>query len=732
LDKLPTVVHSLGEETAAGPQDKTVTKGDLIPTKLAHYRVLQKLGQGGMGWVLLAEDTQLHRKVALKVMRSRLAADKESCERFLREARAAAALRHDNVVTIYQVYEDRGIPFFAMELLEGGTLQQRLEYPKPLSIGTAVRIAREIAQGLQVAHERGVLHRDIKPANIWLEAPRGRVKILDFGLARQMDAKSGLTHAGEIVGTPHYMSPEQARARATDPRTDLFSLGCILYRMTTGKLPFAGETLLATLTAIAVDTPTPVIQLNPQVPHVLADLIERLLAKDPAARHASAEELIEELTAIERDLAPGNRSGFSVDVPAAILVQTRPKAAPPAAAPAKAFVSVRQAQPKAASPLAVGALAARLPAAQQALAAWWRGLRHWQQLAAIAAVPLVVVLLLVGVWQLATTSDATPAPPKAAGPRPSIPQRGVTALQPSLAASRVAAEWVLTSFGPNAAVQVQLAGNPSATSVTDAARLPSEPFELVAVELSGCAAVRDADLAHLSGVSTLAALDLADTTIGDAGLAQLEGIPALTSLTLTGTKVSDRGVARVVERCPMLKRLDLGHTACTSGVAAAIKPLHQLEGLSLAGLPIGDAQLRQIAAQRDLKTLDLTATAITAKGLAALDPLSSLINLVLTDTAVGDEGAAALTRCQQLEIVALNGCELSDAALEPLARLPRLGWLEIKDNPSLRDAALDNLARARSLRRLVVTNGVFSQTARDRLKLHLPQCEIKLIDASSP
>jgi serine/threonine protein kinase len=193
-ENLTTVVHGAGDETAAGPPlDNTVTKGDFVPTKLKQYKVLHKLGQGGMGWVLLAEDTQLARRVALKVMRKQHAAEEDSRERFLREARAAAALNHDHIITIYQVGEDRGVPFLAMELLEGGTLQQRLEYPKPLSIGAAVRIAREIAEGLRHAHERGVVHRDIKPANIWLESPKGRVKILDFGLARHRDTKSGLT-----------------------------------------------------------------------------------------------------------------------------------------------------------------------------------------------------------------------------------------------------------------------------------------------------------------------------------------------------------------------------------------------------------------------------------------------------------------------------------------------------------------------------------------------------------
>ena len=146
-ENLPTVAHGMGEETAAGPQaDNTVTKADFIPVQLDHFKVLQKLGQGGMGWVLLAEDTRLTRRVALKVMRGKYSQDKDSRERFLREARLAAGLKHDHIVTIYHVGEDRGIPYLAMELLEGGTLQQRLEYPKPLSLGAAVRIAREIAE----------------------------------------------------------------------------------------------------------------------------------------------------------------------------------------------------------------------------------------------------------------------------------------------------------------------------------------------------------------------------------------------------------------------------------------------------------------------------------------------------------------------------------------------------------------------------------------------------------
>jgi serine/threonine protein kinase len=367
-DKLPTVVHGTGEETAAGPKVDTVSKADFIPTRLAQYKVLHKLGQGGMGWVMLAEDTQLGRRVALKVMRSQHAAETESRKRFLREAKSAAALKHDNIITIYHVGEDQGVPFLAMELLEGGTLQQRLEYPKPLSLGAAVRIAREIASGLAVAHERGVIHRDIKPANIWLESPKGRVKILDFGLARDNDTTAALTQAGEIIGTPHYMAPEQARAKGVDARSDLFSLGCILYRMTTGRLPFAGDTLLATLTAIAVDMPTPVRELNPQSPEALCDLIWRLLAKDPAQRPASSAEVIKELRAIEAELA-ASKSGHSTEVPPFIQINTRPPAFTP---------SSRK-----------GGAAAKIPGGGN-VSPWW----PWIAAGALLALAVIAVLLL--------------------------------------------------------------------------------------------------------------------------------------------------------------------------------------------------------------------------------------------------------------------------------------------------------------------------------------------------
>jgi serine/threonine protein kinase/predicted ATPase len=270
---------------------------------LAHYRVLKVLGQGGMGIVFHAEDTQLRRPVALKVIRPELGQTLSNRQRFLREARAMAQVKSDHVVTVHQVGQENDVCYLAMELLDGEPLDRWLERARTPPPAEAVRIGREIALALAAAHARGLVHRDVKPANVWLEAPARRVKLLDFGLARPPDADIRLTQPGIVVGTPAYMAPEQARGETVDGRADLFSLGCILYQMVTGRLPFEGSTAMAVLTAVATVTPPPAGRFNPTVPAPLSDLISRLLAKEPAARPDSAEVVVAELQAVARELS---------------------------------------------------------------------------------------------------------------------------------------------------------------------------------------------------------------------------------------------------------------------------------------------------------------------------------------------------------------------------------------------------------------------------------------------
>jgi WD40 repeat protein len=282
--------------------------------RLGPYRVLGVLGAGGMGVVFRAEDARLQRPVALKVLKPDQAEEPSARQRFLREARAAAALTHDHVITIFQVGEDRGVPFLAMQLLEGESLQDRLGREGSLSVAEAVRIGREVAEGLAAAHARGLIHRDIKPANVWLEGARGRVKILDFGLVRSTRAETALTREGAIVGTPAYMAPEQALGEAITPACDLFSLGCLLYRLCTGQVPVPGADTISTLVAVTTQEPADPRQLNPDLPEPLCRLVLRLLAKRSQDRPESARAVAAELAALAAPAGPAPPRGPATPV----------------------------------------------------------------------------------------------------------------------------------------------------------------------------------------------------------------------------------------------------------------------------------------------------------------------------------------------------------------------------------------------------------------------------------
>jgi urea transport system substrate-binding protein len=270
--------------------------------RLGQFIVRRVLGYGGMGIVFEAEDPGLQRRVAIKVLRPDMA-DEDLSRRFLREARVAASLKNDHVVTIYQVGEHDRCPFLVMELLKGESLADRLERDGWLPVAETLDVARQVAEGLRAAHAAGLVHRDIKPANIWLECdkpggPIRRVKILDFGLAKPVHHDDSLTGHGQIVGTPHYMAPEQIFGGELDGRTDLFALGCVLYRCLTGRNPFAREHTTAVLRAAAEEELTAIEDSSPQIPRSVADYIRQLLSKDPAQRPPSAAAVAERLRAL--------------------------------------------------------------------------------------------------------------------------------------------------------------------------------------------------------------------------------------------------------------------------------------------------------------------------------------------------------------------------------------------------------------------------------------------------
>jgi serine/threonine protein kinase len=258
--------------------------------KLAQYEVVEVIGRGGMGIVLRAHDPKLDRIVAIKVMAPELAASPVAARRFLREAQAAAAVSHDHVVTIHAVDDAFRLPYLVMEYVDGVSLDGLLKREAPLDLRKTLRIGMQIASGLAAAHKQGLVHRDIKPANILLENGVQRVKITDFGLARAVD-DSSLTQSGSVAGSPGFMSPEQAAGEHVDQRTDLFSLGSVMYVMCTGQLPFQAESTLAMLGAVCSQRQKPVRELNPRIPEAVEQVIHRLLEKDPAQRYQTAAEV---------------------------------------------------------------------------------------------------------------------------------------------------------------------------------------------------------------------------------------------------------------------------------------------------------------------------------------------------------------------------------------------------------------------------------------------------------
>src|SRR5688572_11530041 len=282
--------------------------------QIGKYRIVGKIGQGAMGEVYKAHDAVLNRMVAIKTINADLGADETLRKRFQREAQSAARLNHPNIITVYDYGEERNKIYMAMELLEGTDLKQTIARRRPLSLDDKLEIMDQMCDGLAFAHAGDIVHRDLKPANIHLLA-NGQVKIMDFGLARL--GGSEMTRTGMVMGTPHYMSPEQVRGERADSRSDIFSLGCVFYELLTYRKPFDADSMHAVLFKVMQEEPPPVTALVPDLPHVLQDLLDRTLAKDPNQRLQDAGQLRAALRLAREAIADGRGDEPLAELPAA-------------------------------------------------------------------------------------------------------------------------------------------------------------------------------------------------------------------------------------------------------------------------------------------------------------------------------------------------------------------------------------------------------------------------------
>ena len=690
-------VPSGGDETAAmfasdarvapsfGPPAEPGEVGQLGP-----YRIVRELGHGGMGAVYAAIDTRLDRRLALKVMLPRYAADLAAKARFLREARAAARVKHDNVVTVYEADERDGVPYIAMEFLEGYPLDEYLRKRGPPSIPQVVRITAEAASGLAAAHKLGLVHRDIKPGNLWLEAPQGRVKVLDFGLARPVDAEVELTKSGAVVGTPAYMSPEQAQGEKVDARTDLFSLGVVLYRLCTGKLPFDGPSTIAVLMALGTQDPRPVREVNSLVPEKLAELIHQLLAKKVDDRPGTAAEVVRRLRAIAQEPAgtrvrPADGSSPQPSVAPSVVgdVPIQVTAPSPGANPFAAFnADATEKEPLSAvakSAVAKPALAApAMPAAPKPARKKSGGKMPWM-FAGAAALLVAVVAAVIIIIRNKDGSETKIVVPEGAtvtikemdgktlakvgpdikppGPDVKPPGLDIKSPAPPSDLDREAAEYVISLGGI-----ARVAGDPRDFKVTS--DLPKGRLKLSGIVLHGTK-ITDAGLAYFKDCKGVEFIHLSSTAVTDTGLANFKDRKDVWFLDLAETAVRDTGLAHF-QGFKRLGHLNLRGTYVTDAGLANFKDSKGIGYLNLSNTAVTNAGLVHFQGCKDLGSLDLLGTAVTDDGLAHLKGCTGLTALVANGLKLTGAGLESFKDCKDLRFLNLGGTEVTDAGLAHL------------------------------------------------------------------
>ncbi len=614
---------------------------------LAHYDVLGLLGQGGYGVVFRGYDRKLLRPVAIKMLHPMLAVTSPPRKRFLREARAGASVKHDNVVQVYAVEEDP-IPFLVTEFVDGVSLQDRLDADGPLELPVLLSIGQQAASGLAAAHEKNIIHRDIKPANILLE--RGleeKVKLTDFGLARAVDDAS-LTRSGAVLGTPLYMSPEQSNGGILDPRSDLFSLGSVLYAMASGRPPFRAETLTGVLKRVAEDTPRPLRDIIPELPVWLVAIINRLLAKDPDQRFSSGGEVSRLLGSCLDQLRAGVHVS-QVKIPGALLQQTDMTTAATRGVRAFAPRTKRSVKPRLAAGVVVLLCAA-------GAIAWWFASR---------SVPISALV------------EKQPQGPAAATlARTARPKIEASAGKPvsDPASEHTLAEWLLDRPGMR---QIGISPSPGGSfrNIKPGEALPSEPFLVTQIDWPDGSAIHDEDLVRI-GQST----NLHYLTLGT-----FEGHPS---------EISDAGLSRLLSPsvCRTLRSLDLHcplPNVTDKGYLAADRA-HELVELDIRGLAPGcGTYLSRLTGLTKLVSLRAYGEEIPSGWIETLPVRMPAITTVATlGMRPTSADLATLPRLSQLTGLGLEDAGIDDSTCEILGKLKNLSYLLLSRNPKISDAGV--------------------------------------------
>ncbi len=748
-----------------------------LPERLEHYRPIKVLGQGGMGTVYLAEDTRLGREVAIKTLRPELASNPQFKERFLREARSAAKLEHDNIIPIYSVGEADGTPFLAMPLLKGEPLDALIRRTAgPLPVAMAVRLAREVAAGLAAAHARGLIHRDIKPANIWLEAPTGRVKILDFGLAKTADAggeadsETNLTASGAIVGTPAFMAPEQAGGHSVDGRADLFSLGCVLYQLLSGQRAFTGSNTMAILMSLANHTPTAPDKLSSQCPPALSRLVMQLLEKDPAKRPASAEAVIEALDNLE--IASVQANGAASAPWSSTDIATTGGLTPP-----RSPIHVEPTQSDAPRP---GDSSLTLPAT--AVFPVRKRAIPKPRVALALAGALLIVAAVFGIIKISTPDGdyviQTDDPDFSFSVSKSVvtlrdkkttreytmkvvrQDNGVFELDvtdvgadlsfktkkftikrgqqvalkahferkpadvangpPSADPDRRIAELILRIGGG-----IELtAGDRYLGSDWKLGALPAEPFQVYSITFTTKVAVDDQILDQFHDLRGLQRIALHDQPITDAGLSRFLASPAAVNLRTINFLQGNIGDAGF-EPLANLRSLTDVSIRCPKITNATVLRLRDLP-VTVIDIHSSFLSADGLAALKDKKltTLTLSCPKVDDRGMEFLKETTTLVSLGLHFSGVSDAGIAHLASNAGLVGLALQDSKVTAAGIDQVARFRKLIDLNLSGLP-MSDNELETLKTLSELKILRLARSKVTEAGVKKLSAALPGCRIE-------